>query len=79
MYVITLLTSATTLTCRFQGLNIGAHREAAEHFLSALSMQNSSAGPKSEQLWSTLRRTFQMMVSLLRYSCAHNSLASPSG
>ena len=46
----------------FSGLNIGAHKEAAEHFLSALSMQNSSAGAKSEQLWSTLRRTFQMMV-----------------
>ncbi|CAL1707179.1 unnamed protein product [Somion occarium] len=42
-------------------LNIGAHKEAAEHFLSALAMQDSSAGPKSEQLWSTLRRTFQTM------------------
>ncbi|CAL1707177.1 unnamed protein product [Somion occarium] len=42
-------------------LNIGAHKEATEHFLSALVMQDSSAGPKSEQLWSTLRRTFQTM------------------
>ena len=45
-----------------QGLNIGATKEAAEHFLSALSMQDSSAGEKSEQLWFTLRRTFDAMV-----------------
>ncbi|KAH8107237.1 peroxisome targeting signal receptor [Cristinia sonorae] len=42
-------------------LNIGAHKEAAEHFLTALAMQDSSAGPKSEQLWFTLRRAFQAM------------------
>ncbi|OCH91459.1 peroxisome targeting signal receptor [Obba rivulosa] len=42
-------------------LNIGAHKEAAEHFLSGLSMQEASGGEKSEQLWTTLRRTFFQM------------------
>ncbi|KAI0355751.1 TPR-like protein [Trametes cingulata] len=42
-------------------LNIGAHQEAIEHFLSALAMQESSGGAKSEQLWITLRRAFQAM------------------
>ncbi|KAI0072438.1 peroxisome targeting signal receptor [Panus rudis PR-1116 ss-1] len=42
-------------------LNIGAHQEAAEHFLSALAMQDSSEGNTSEQLWQTLRRTFLSM------------------
>ncbi|KAI8992876.1 peroxisome targeting signal receptor [Trametes punicea] len=42
-------------------LNIGAHKEAIEHFLSALAMQESSGGAKSEQLWVTLRRAFQAM------------------
>ncbi|KAL1942042.1 hypothetical protein VTO73DRAFT_6572 [Trametes versicolor] len=42
-------------------LNIGAHQEAIEHFLSALAMQESSGGAKSEQLWTTLRRAFQAM------------------
>ncbi|KAI0793191.1 peroxisome targeting signal receptor [Abortiporus biennis] len=42
-------------------LNIGAHKEAAEHFLSALAMQDSSAGAKSEQLWFTLRRALLSM------------------
>ncbi|KAJ7163573.1 hypothetical protein C8R43DRAFT_990111 [Mycena crocata] len=36
-------------------LNIGAHKEAAEHFLSALSMQEAT-GETSDQLWYTLRR-----------------------
>ena len=44
------------------GLNIGAYTEAAEHFLSALAMQDSSGGTKSEQVWFTLRRTFMSMV-----------------
>ena len=54
------------------GLNIGAHQEAAEHFLSALAMQESSGGAKSEQLWTTLRRAFQAMVSrrITRDPCA---------
>ncbi|KAH9951527.1 peroxisome targeting signal receptor [Amylocystis lapponica] len=42
-------------------LNIGAHKEAAEHFLSALAMQDSSGGAKSDQLWSTLQRAFMLM------------------
>ncbi|EJF65576.1 peroxisome targeting signal receptor [Dichomitus squalens LYAD-421 SS1] len=42
-------------------LNIGAHKEAIEHFLSALALQESSGGGKSEQLWTTLRRAFQAM------------------
>lgn len=45
------------------GLNIGAHKEAAEHFLSALSMQESTGGGHtSDQLWLTLRRAFIAMV-----------------
>lgn len=44
------------------GLNIGAYKEAAEHFLSALNLQESTSGDKSEQLWFTLRRTFLSMV-----------------
>ncbi|KAK0485753.1 hypothetical protein IW261DRAFT_1451818 [Armillaria novae-zelandiae] len=42
-------------------LNIGAHKEAAEHFLSALSMQEQSAGETSDQLWFTLRRALMSM------------------
>ncbi|GBE81169.1 Peroxisomal targeting signal receptor [Sparassis crispa] len=42
-------------------VNIGAHTEAAEHFLSALAMQETSGGTKSEHLWLTLRRTFVSM------------------
>ncbi|KAG1746141.1 hypothetical protein EDB19DRAFT_1631836 [Suillus lakei] len=43
-------------------LNIGAHKEAAEHFLSALSMQESTGGGQtSDQLWFTLRRAFIAM------------------
>jgi peroxin-5 len=43
------------------GLNIGAYKEAAEHFLSALMMQESVGGDKSEQLWQTLRKCFVSM------------------
>ncbi|EIW83053.1 TPR-like protein [Coniophora puteana RWD-64-598 SS2] len=43
-------------------MNIGAHKEAAEHFLSALSMQETNGGGRtSEQLWFTLRRAFLAM------------------
>ncbi|KAJ6500063.1 hypothetical protein C8R47DRAFT_1110301 [Mycena vitilis] len=43
-------------------MNIGAHKEAAEHFLSALSMQESSGGGEtSDQLWFTLRRVLLTM------------------
>lgn len=41
-------------------LNIGAHKEAAEHLLSALSMQEAT-GDKSKQLLQTLRRAFLAM------------------
>jgi len=41
-------------------LNIGAHKEAAEHLLSALSMQEAT-GEKSKQLLQTLRRAFLAM------------------
>lgn len=43
------------------GLNIGAYKEAAEHFLSALMMQESVGGDKSDQLWQTLRKCFVSM------------------
>jgi len=42
-------------------LNIGADKEAAEHFLSALSLQESTSGDTSEQLWFTLHRAFLSM------------------
>ncbi|KAH7924256.1 TPR-like protein [Leucogyrophana mollusca] len=43
-------------------LNIGAHKEAAEHFLSALGMQEATGnGQTSDQLWFTLRRAFISM------------------
>ncbi|KDR75164.1 hypothetical protein GALMADRAFT_249106 [Galerina marginata CBS 339.88] len=42
-------------------LNIGADKEAAEHFLSALSLQESTNGDTSDQLWFTLRRAFLSM------------------
>ncbi|KAL9711560.1 Peroxisomal membrane signal receptor PTS1 [Leucoagaricus gongylophorus] len=38
-------------------LNIGAFKEAAEHFLSAIDLQSSA----NSQLWSTLRRALQSM------------------
>lgn len=48
------------------GLNIGAHKEAAEHFLSALELQESTGDRQtSDQLWFTLRRAFLQMVSQL--------------
>ncbi|KIJ18718.1 hypothetical protein PAXINDRAFT_167276 [Paxillus involutus ATCC 200175] len=43
-------------------LNIGAHKEAVEHFLSALAMQETTGGGQtSDQLWFTLRRAFIQM------------------
>ncbi|KAA1476078.1 TPR-like protein [Dentipellis sp. KUC8613] len=42
-------------------LNIGADKEAAEHFLSALALQESTGGEKSEQLWTTLRRALRTL------------------
>jgi peroxin-5 len=43
-------------------LNIGADKEAAEHFLSALSLQDTASGDRSNQLWYTLRRALFSMV-----------------
>ncbi|TFK44351.1 hypothetical protein BDQ12DRAFT_593404 [Crucibulum laeve] len=42
-------------------LNIGAHKEAAEHFLSAISLQETTNGDTSDQLWHTLRRALLSM------------------
>ncbi|KAF8070667.1 hypothetical protein FPV67DRAFT_1035722 [Lyophyllum atratum] len=42
-------------------LNIGAHKEATEHFLSALNLQESTSGDTSDQLWYTLRRALIAM------------------
>ncbi|EKM54250.1 uncharacterized protein PHACADRAFT_97499 [Phanerochaete carnosa HHB-10118-sp] len=43
-------------------LNLGAHKEAAEHFLSTLVMQDSDGkGTKSDQVWITLSKTFTAM------------------
>nr|GAT44631.1 predicted protein [Mycena chlorophos] len=42
-------------------LNIGAHKEAAEHFLSGLKMQEAAGQTTSGQLWQTLRRAFLHM------------------
>ncbi|KAG5647025.1 hypothetical protein DXG03_001395 [Asterophora parasitica] len=42
-------------------LNIGAHKEAAEHFLSALNLQESTSGDTSDQVWYTLRRALLAM------------------
>lgn len=49
------------------GLNINADKEAAEHFLTALSLQETASGDKSDQLWFTLRRALLAMVCLLKY------------
>ena len=45
------------------GMNIGAYKEAAEHLLGALSMQEATE-EKSKQLWQTLRRALNAMVCL---------------
>ncbi|KAJ7072083.1 hypothetical protein C8F01DRAFT_1102480 [Mycena amicta] len=42
-------------------LNIGAYKEAAEHFLSGLKMQDAAGQTTSDQLWQTLRRAFLHM------------------
>lgn len=63
------------------GLNIGAFKEAAEHFLSAISLQENSPGDSSHQLWYTLRRALQSMVGLLCLNASHDpshlSLGTP--
>ncbi|KAF9070108.1 hypothetical protein BDP27DRAFT_1324300 [Rhodocollybia butyracea] len=42
-------------------LNIGATKEAVEHFLSALALQEQTSGETSNQLWITLRRALLAM------------------
>ena len=69
--------SALLVSCRFGrvqsiliivGLNINADKEAAEHFLSALSLQESSGitSETSDSLWSTLRKALHGMVCCLK-------------
>jgi peroxin-5 len=55
------------------GLNIGSHKEAAEHLLGALSMQEATRD-KSEQLLATLRRFFLAMVGLRHYSTSSDTV-----
>lgn len=57
------------------GLNIGVHREAAEHFLAALSFHDRNASDDwdsnindSGSLWPTLRRALNALVGLLESS-----------
>ncbi|KAI1282125.1 Peroxisomal targeting signal 1 receptor [Halotydeus destructor] len=50
-------------------INLGAHQEAAEHFLNVLNLQNAGRGPKGEQsrramsnnVWSSLRMVLSLM------------------
>ena len=58
---ISSLFSTTVDICNL-GLNIGAHKEAAEHIISALSLRSASCGG-GEYLWSILRRVMLTMVS----------------
>ena len=52
------------------GLNIGVHREAAEHFLAALSQHDGQAKHKADalydsaNLWASLRRALDALVNL---------------
>jgi hypothetical protein len=55
------------------GLNIGVHKEAAEHFLAALSLHARDAEKEqrdSTPIWLTLRRALIAMVSRPRITRA---------